>query len=292
MKTNNILKTGLIVAAALACLSAALPRFDIKNISPSEMVDIGKKVVKAVQPMKEADEIALGRELAARLAGSFGVWKDQAWTDEVNVIGRVLVPYSDRPNIKYRFAIMNTDDVNAYSAPGGYIFISKGLLKQLDSEAELAGVLAHEIAHVANKDIVREVQNSNVWKAGASVATAASDMGGMEQQLLNDLTNASWDYLVVKGLSKADELKADQDGAKYEQKLGYDPYGIYNFVVKLQPAENSPDQKLKTFIGTHPKPSTRVNELKKYYDQQGWSPGSVPEDAEQFKSFKQKHPIP
>jgi beta-barrel assembly-enhancing protease len=292
MKTKNILKTGLVSAALVACLSAALPTFDLRNINPSEMVDIGKKVVKAVQPMKENEEIQLGRELAARLAGTFGVWKDQAWTEEVNVLGRVLVPYSDRPNLKYRFAIMNTDDVNAYSAPGGYIFISKGLLKQLDSEAELAGVLAHEIAHVANKDIVREVQNSNVWKAGASVAVASSNMGGMEQQLLQDLTNASWDYLVVKGLSKGDELKADEDGAEYAQKLGYDPYGIYNFVAKLEPSENNPDKKLKTFMGTHPKPSTRMNELKKYYEQHGWSKGSLPDDSEQFKSFKQKHPIP
>lgn len=290
---KNIYKVVLVMVAALACLSAALPTFDIRNINPSEMIDIGKNVVKAVKPMKEDEEIALGRELAARLAGSFGgVWKDSAWAEEINTIGRVLVPYSDRPDLKYRFAILNTDQVNAYSAPGGYIFISKGLLKQVDSEAEMAGVLAHEIAHVANKDIVREVQNSNAWKAGASVALASSDLGGQETALLNSLTDASWDYLVNKGLSKADELKADQDGAKYEQKLGYDPYGIYNFVARLQPMENNPDKKMKNFFGTHPKPSTRMDQLQKYYDKQGWSKGALPEDLEQFKSFKEKHPVP
>jgi len=289
MKRKNYLKVGLGIIALAACLSAQ--KFDLKNLNAQDWLEAGKNIVEAVRPMKEDEEIQLGRQLAARLAGTFGVLKDEAWSQEINLVGRVLVPYSERPNLKYRFAILDTDAVNAYSAPGGYIFVSKGLLKQLSSEAELAGVLGHEIAHIANKDILREIQKSNLWKASAKVAISGSNLSADQEEFLGKLTDASWDTLVVKGLGKEDEFKADQDGAKNAQKLGYDPYGIYDFIKRLEPMEKQPGENVKIFFSTHPKPSARTAELKKYYDKKGWEPGSLAQDQDQYASLKSKHPL-
>jgi len=286
MKKNNWLKIAVVCVAGAACLSG---QFDLKGVDWGQL---GKDVIQAARPLNQDEEIALGRQVAARLAGTFGVWKDEAWTEEINIIGRVLVPYSERPDMKYRFAILNTDDVNAYSAPGGYIFISKGMLKQVESEAELAGILGHEIAHVANKDVVREIQKSNLWKTGAKVAISGTELSPEQQELLNNMTNASWDTLVVKGLSKADEFKADQDGTVDARKLGYDSYGLYYFIQRLEPLEKKPGEDLRRLFSTHPKPSERSGRLKQYFDNKGWGKNDLPECKDRLKNFKANHPVP
>ena len=166
-----------------------------------------------MRPMSQDEEIQLGRSLAARLAGTFGVWKDPAWTEEINLIGRTLVPYrTARHQIPVRHP-GHQGCQRLFRARRVRIH-HPGLLAQLNNESELAGVLGHEIAHVANKDVLREIQKSNLWKASAKVAIAGSNLSPESEQVLGKLTDASWDTLVVKGLSKEDEYKADQDGVK------------------------------------------------------------------------------
>jgi len=148
---------GLILLLAMALFGPAYLSGQV-NVDLDRALKAGGQLVKAAKPMNFKQEHLLGRQVAARIAGNFGVWNDKSWTLYVNLVGRALAPYSERPDIKYRFAILDTDDVNAYAAPAGYIFITRGLLKKLDSEAQLAGVLGHEIAHVARKHIVKEVQ--------------------------------------------------------------------------------------------------------------------------------------
>ncbi len=280
------------VAALMLLFGRADSQINIGDIDINKAVEAGKHIAKAVKPMKFEEEHKLGRTLAARLAGNFGVWKDNAWTTYINIIGRSLVPYSSRPDIKYRFAILDTDDVNAYSAPAGYIFISRGLLKQLDSEAELAGVLAHEIAHVARKHVAKEIQKSHLYSAGAIVAMEAAQVDDNQQELLESLVDASWDHLVTKGLSKEDEYEADQFGAKNSARMGYAPYGLYGFVEKLQESEKKPGEKLKIFMSTHPKPSLRCKQMDKYFKNQRWSKDEGRELDERFQKFKERHPLP
>jgi len=283
--------SGVLLAAILIPIFAWAQKFDLKNLKPGEVLDAGKDLVKAAKPMSEEEEIALGRQVAARLAGTFGVWKDASWTERINVMGRSLAPYSERPDIKYRFAILDTDDVNAYSAPGGYVFLSRGLLKQVKSEGELAGVLGHEIGHIAKKHVLKEIQKSGLWQAGAKVAISSSDLSPEQEKLLKGLTDASWDVLVVKGLSQQDEFEADKLGAANEAKLGYDPYGIYNFIKRFVPVETKPGDNLKALLSTHPKPSARLAELDKLYQNQGWTKGALPDFPERQEKFAAQNPI-
>lgn len=290
MKRN--FRFGFLLAVFIVSgFNSSAQKLDLKNVKPEELINVGKDLVKATKPMSDEEEIILGRRVAARLAGTFGVWKEEAWTERINVIGRSLAVYSGRPDVKYRFAILDTDDVNAYAAPGGYIFVTRGLLKELKSEAELAGVLAHEIGHIAQRHIVKEIQKSNLWQAGAKVAIAAGDLSSDQEKLLKGLSDEAWKSLVVKGLSKDDEYEADRTGAQIAQKLGYDPYGLYYFIKRLTPRENSAGDNLKTLLSTHPKPSARVSELEKFYQTQGWQEHSLPDFPERYEKFITKNPL-
>lgn len=290
-KKNSPVKVILLAWLIFCCFCAQ--KFDLKNLQPSDWMEVGQDVLEAIKPMSEAEEISLGRTVSARLAGTFGVWKDANWTEYINVIGWSLVPYSQRPDIKYHFAILDTDEVNAYSAPGGYIFISRGLLKQLETEAELACILAHEIGHIAQKDVINEIQKSNLWKAGTKVAIAAGeDLSYEQEQFLTKLTDVAWQRLVVKGFSKEDEFNADLAGVRNAYRLGYDPYGLYNFLERLKPIENKPGEKLKILFSTHPKPSLRIAQLEKYFKKENWEKAAKPGFKDQFQQFKTNNPIP
>src|SRR3989338_3678250 len=102
-------------------------------------------------------EIIFGREVAARILGRYKLYEDKNLARYINMVGRSAAQYANRPEIEFRFAILNTDIVNAFAAPGGYIFITKGALRLMEDEAELAGVLAHEVAHVSERHIVKEL---------------------------------------------------------------------------------------------------------------------------------------
>jgi len=288
-KKKNWIKILLALVLVPGFLSGQ--KFDLKNVDTGELINVGKDLMKAAKPMSDDEEIQLGRRIAARLAGSFGIWKDETWTNRINVIGRSLVPYSERPDIKYRFAILDTAEVNAYSAPGGYVFLSRGLLKEVKSEGELAGVLAHEISHIAKKHVVKEIQKSHLWQAGANLAISATDLNAGQENLLKGLTDEAWKTLVVKGLSKEDEFEADKLAAVNASKLGYDPYGIYNFIKRLLPMENKPEDNLKALFSTHPKPSTRLSELDKIYKKEGFKPDALPDFPERYARFSSKNPI-
>ncbi len=284
-----------IIGASMAVVflfSRADSQINIGDIDLDKALKAGKHLAKAASPMKYKEEHKLGRMIAARLAGNFGVWKDRAWTDYINLVGRSLVPYSTRPDIKYRFAILDTDNVNAYSAPAGYIFISRGLLNRLESEAELAGVLGHEIAHVSRKHVIKEIQKSHLYSATAIVALEAAQVDSSQQDMIEQLVDASWDNLVTKGLSKEDEYEADAFGCKNAARLGYNPYGLYQFIEKLKEAEKKPGEKLKIFLSTHPKPSLRLKKLDKYFQKQGLSKESGKDLAKRFQNFKTRHPLP
>ncbi|WP_428623529.1 M48 family metalloprotease, partial [Sedimenticola sp.] len=121
-------------------------------------------------------EIKVGREIAARILGRFGVLEDARLTRYVNLVGKSVALNASRPEIEFRFAILDTQSVNAYAAPGGYIFVTKGALDLMQDEAELAGVLAHEIAHVTEKHIVDELRIRGESKS--SSAGIAALIGG------------------------------------------------------------------------------------------------------------------
>ncbi|MDQ7010563.1 MAG: M48 family metalloprotease, partial [Mariprofundaceae bacterium] len=122
------------------------------------------RIAQALIPISDEQEKILGRAVAARVIERFSIEDAPEKTYYLNLVGTAIAQRSDRPDIGYHFAILATDDVNAYACPGGFIFVTRGVLDMVQDEAELAAVLAHEIAHVTERHIIKEMQKSKIMK--------------------------------------------------------------------------------------------------------------------------------
>ncbi|MFO8056215.1 MAG: M48 family metalloprotease [bacterium] len=259
-----------------------------------DALDFAKDAHEAAKPWTYPEERATGRVLAAKVAKHFGgVWKHERWNLYVNLMGRSLVPYSKRPDIKYRFAILNTDDVNAYSCPGGYIFVTRGLLKLAENEAQLAGVLAHEIAHVANRHIEKEVKKQKLGAAvldhGLDFATEEGEISHQEAEILKSVSDAGWKVLIRKGYTKQDEFEADHDATKNVYKLGYNPYALRGMLNQLQKGK-AKKKKLEILLSTHPASDKRIDKIEHYIDKKGWKKQKDLKDR--YRRMKKEFPLP
>ena len=217
---------------------------------------VGAKAVKAARGISDKEEILLGREMGANLCARYGLYDDENLMKYVNLVGRALAANSGRTNIKYYFAVLNTDTVNAFAAPGGYVFITKGALAAIRDEAELAGVLAHEIAHISQRHIAREIQKANMVDAGTDLAVSNSD----NQYLMGQLAGFGSNIL-FKGYSRSDEKEADEKGYEIAAKTGYDSKGLERFVEILAQRVGS-DTSFSTLFKTHPNPNERLGLLR------------------------------
>lgn len=214
------------------------------------------KLAKAMRQLTPEEEAEIGRDVAANVIAQFGLVKDPALNEYVNQVGLAVARSSPRKEVAWRFAILNSDIVNAFAAPGGYIFITKGLLKSLNNEAELACVLGHEIVHVSDRHVVKEIQRSKMLAAAIpDYANASAEKAKWMQQVSNFAVSLMW-----KGLSREDELSADAKGALLAYNTGYDPKAFRDVLntLKAQSQNASSKKELKFLLSTHPKPEDRM----------------------------------
>lgn len=217
----------------------------------------GMKVAQALIPISDEQERKLGRGVAGQLIARYGVDHVLGETYFLNLLGNTLAAHSDRPDIDYHFAILATDDVNAYACPGGYIFVTRGTLAMVRDEAELAAVLAHEIAHVTERHIIKALQKSDLLRAGTEIAADAfvQGSGQLFDELISYATN-----LLFEGLEKDDEYDSDRQALVYLDQLGYDYRAMYDILRLLDDRRKAGQSKVLT--KTHPAPLNRLHELK------------------------------
>jgi predicted Zn-dependent protease len=212
----------------------------------------------STEQISEPKEIEIGRNLAAILLGAKPLHPDMALQRYVNRLGRWISLQSDRPNLPWTFAVLDDAGYNAFAAPGGYIFVTKGLLDSLADESELAGILAHEINHVVFKHHLKAMRKSaqTGMLAQALASQLKNDLaGGLSSQLISLGRN-----LYSKGLDQADELEADRNGVALATRAGFDPYGLVAVLQQLRTA--TPDNPVFTLtLGTHPPPQVRLDQL-------------------------------
>ena len=203
-------------------------------------------------------EREIGREVAATVAGRWRVLNDPALNDYVNLVGTVVAQQSPRyTELPFRFAVLDTDEINAFAAPGGYVFVTRGALELMESEAELAGVLAHEVAHVDQRHVLDELRKGSMIQGAQSEA----DLNGFVlDQLVGRLTS-----LIFSGLSPAQELESDSLGMLYAASAGYRSDGLVTFVRRLQPSPSNERKRrfLEEMKATHPEPSVRLAALER-----------------------------
>jgi beta-barrel assembly-enhancing protease len=243
--------------AALAFAAGAHAQFNLRDLNVNRLVDTVKAVGKATREIPQDEEIQIGHDVAARLLGAAPLVADARLQRYVNNVGRWLASHTERADLPWQFGVMDAPQLNAFAVPGGTIFITRGLLEKMNSEAELAGVLSHEIVHVLKKHHLKAIQKGALASLGGQAASAAfSDMSPEAKQKLV----AFGTEMYSRGLDKGDELEADRLGVVIAARGGYDAYGLPAVLQTLQ-AMNAKDSAVALMFKTHPAPAERLDQL-------------------------------
>ena len=229
-------------------------------------VDLGSlfsTVKQAVKPADQDDELAIGRDAAATLLGASKPIKDEMVQQYVNKVGLWVALQCDRPDLPWRFAVVDSDDIDAFAAPGGFVFVTRGLLLHMHNEAELAGVLGHEISHVVLKHHLKALQTAARMDLLSQAAQYQLQKSGhdseLDQQLMDKVSSAAR-TLYSRGLDKGDELAADRMGAVLAARAGYDPYGLMAVLQTLESVDPKSGS-MQLLLATHPAPADRIAAL-------------------------------
>ncbi|MGH6636977.1 MAG: M48 family metalloprotease [Polaromonas sp.] len=212
----------------------------------------------SLEQIDEPREIQIGQQLAAVLLGSKPLYPDMAMQRYLNQLGRWISLQSSRPDLPWTFVILDDPGFNAFAAPGGYVFVTKGLIDRVADEGELAGILAHEITHVTAKHHL--IAMNKTARAGLLTQVIGSqlknDLGGMVSSQLLALGR----NMYTKGLDQQDEFDADRAGVALATSAGFDPYGLVAVLQQLRTA--APDDALFALsLSTHPPAQLRLNQL-------------------------------
>src|SRR5512143_2199131 len=210
----------------------------------------------AGSPASDDEEIAVGRQIAGNLLGAAPLVKDNELQKYVNLVGRWVANQSERPDLAWHFGVIDSDDVNAFAAPGGYIFVTKGLYRLLDNEAQLAGVLAHEIAHVVRKHHYKVIRQQKAVDFGSRLL--AGKAGG-DNPLVQRLIGSGAE-VVARGLDKSAEYEADRMGVVLAARAGYDQYALVEVLQEMGHYTKDNDS-VKLLFKTHPLPDDRLAHL-------------------------------
>jgi len=228
----------------------------LQKVNPAK----AKDNVSNLGDMSREDEIALGQQLAAVLLGAAPLAKSQELQRYVNRVGRWLAMQSERPDLPWTFGVLDSKSVNAFAVPGGYVFVTDGLLRSLSSESELAGVLAHEISHVVEKHHLNALKKNAGFGLLKEVAVASVDSG--VGSLAADKLASAGSELYARGLDKGDEYAADRAGVVLAARAGYEPYGLVAVLHTLEQMDAG-DSRMALLFKTHPAPSKRLYRLEK-----------------------------
>lgn len=225
--------------------------------------------------MSEKDEIALGKQSHQEILQQYSVYNDLELQNYVQYVGKKVAAKSDRNTLEYQFTVLDSPEVNAFALPGGYIYITRGLMAYLNTEGELAAVLGHEIGHVTARHAVRQHSATQLTGIGAAIGSiiaesfvpGISSAGG--QELVGVLGTA-----MLRGYGREHELEADRLGAEYLARSGYDPDAMLEvigvlknqelFEIKLAREENRQPRIYHGVFSTHPSSDTRLQEVVGY----------------------------
>ncbi|HNV88875.1 MAG TPA: M48 family metallopeptidase [Methylotenera sp.] len=207
------------------------------------------------KPSKE-EEIALGREITGSLLGAAPLVKDEALQKYVNQVGRWVANQSERADLPWKFGVIDSNDINAFAAPGGYVLITKGLYQKLHNEAQLAGVLGHEIAHVVKKHQLKVLQKQQLLNIGAG---KLSDLFSKNDKLAKKAISSGAE-ISARSLDKTAEFEADRMGMVLATRAGYDAYGLPD-VLQTIGQTNKNDDSVALLFKTHPHPDERLTKL-------------------------------
>jgi predicted Zn-dependent protease len=237
---------------------------------------------KSVILIGDSEESSIGLKMATQIKTEKKIYADRTVTDYVNRTGQKIARLSDRPDVNYQFAVIEDKTPNAFAVPGGYIYVHTGLLKMIDTQSQLAGVLGHEISHIVARHSVKQLQEGMGFQVlsalvfgGSSQATQAAVNVGLG--------------LVMQGHSRSDEAEADSYGTIYMARAGYNPEGMAQVMDKLATVSGSGEGFWENLTSDHPPAAKRAAAVRAEIKSKGLDAG-LPSDPEPYKSIKARVP--
>jgi predicted Zn-dependent protease len=230
----------------------------------------------ATTDIDEPEEIELGRAVSTALGSRYKLLREDPITRYVALVGNSVALQSERPDLRYYFGVLDTDEVNAFAAPGGYVFITRGTLALMRDEATLAGVLGHEVGHIAlrhHNETIKKERQTALGKAGflsaAQIGLGFANVGGAGGTALHlfgpTVIKAGADAVSTKmlsGFSQKEESEADVVGFKYASRAGYDAAGLRDFLQSVQDSGRQPAKTglIDRWKATHPGTEDRLKD--------------------------------
>lgn len=238
----------------------------ILAVSSPAYAQLGGLIRKAEQAMErkqqfddlnvtEEEEKQIGADVSLKIRQRFGVVQDPAVHKYVALVGTILAQQTQRGKLPWTFIVLDTDGVNAFAAPGGFVHITRGALALLTTEAELASVLAHEIVHVAQKHTVNAIRKNK------SVQIGTGETLSQRGPFLDRIANKAYEMVLENIFDRDDELESDTQGVALAQKVGYAPGALGDFLARL--LERNKDQPVRNgLFGSHPETRERIEKVR------------------------------
>jgi len=265
-------KTATARAAGSAPSKAALAK-SVSGLLGSFGVNVGSKVDAAAKAVPEseaelaAEELALGPEIAGRILGARPLWGDAGAQHRVNLVGRWVAQQSSRPELPWTFSVIDTPEVNAFAAPGGFILITRGLYELLSSDSELAAVLGHEISHCVQRDHYNVIRKQEMATTGKDLAMQQVDISGESTAgaYARRYAEKNGAAIMLASLDREAEFRADEAAEYYLARAGMNPLALYAVLQKLT-ALGSGSASLAQLYKSHPTLDARLDRI----DQRGY----------------------
>lgn len=258
-----------LLAAVLLGGATAFAQFDFSKLTKAiDTVKDAGKVVKGAAGIGPDEESNLGASVALEVIGRYGgLVRDEEIMQRVNLVGGTLVRYSDRPDRRWRFGVLASDTINAFSAPDGYVFITRGLYDLAPDDEMLAGILGHEIAHITGRHALKIIERDEAFSGGKSLLLARSTEARQAQATVSQAdaylgqlglgVGKIVKTLVETGFDSQTEFAADKTGHDLAAQTGYAPGGLRATLVMLQARKG--DQ--KKIFSSHPPLKERIKRL-------------------------------
>lgn len=226
------------------------------------------KVAKTMS-ISDDEEVAIGTQAHPSILAQFGgAVNDAKLQKYIDTVGQKLVKVSDRKDIPYHFTVVNASDFNAFAVPGGYVYVTRGLLSAMKDESELAAVLGHELTHVTHRHGVKQMQQAALAGTGAKYATKAASgavggaaggaAGALSGEALKKVTTLFANF-AVQGYGRAHELDSDKTGIRFANSAGYDPEGavrMFEYLLSLESGEKPSG--MNALLASHPNTDKRL----------------------------------
>lgn len=237
--------------------------------------------------ISDDQEVEIGKNVDAEVRGKEKILPDSTWQRYLAEVGQKIVKVCDRQEIEYHFAVIQSDQINAFATPGGFVYFYSGILNMMDNEAEMAAVMAHEISHVVGRHSVKSLQTA----VGLNV---------LLQLVLGEKSEGSWGQVAgvainlgLTGYGRSHELEADNYGVFYMQKAGYNPDGARTMFGKLAQLSGGQQQGFfESLTSTHPDTQERLDKINAEIAAMPRSVDALPKFEQRYQEMKKRLPPP